>query len=74
MCQAYVCTVKDLTRLLPAKSLHLSAVNVHRSGVRELSGPTKGPTEAVCRLVPKEGNRGKVEQISSSGNDTYSRR
>ena len=48
---------KDLTRLLPARSLHLSAANVHRSGVRELSGPTKGATEAVCCPVP-EGRNG----------------
>ena len=62
---------KDLARLLPARSLHLSAVNVHRSGVKELSGPTKGATETACRLVPEGRNGGKVELIPSSGNDTY---
>ena len=41
--------------------------------MKELSGPTKGATEAACRPVPKRRNGGKVELILSSGNDTYSR-
>ena len=41
---------KDLTRLLPAGSLHLSAANIHRSDVKELSGPTKGAREAACHI------------------------
>ena len=32
-------TAKYLARLFPARSLHLSAVNDHRSGASELSGP-----------------------------------
>ena len=40
-------TLKDMARQLPARSLHLSAANVHRSGAKELSGPTKGATEAA---------------------------
>ena len=35
---------KDTARLLPARSRHLSAASVHRSGVKELSGPTKDQT------------------------------
>ena len=65
---------KDLARLLPARSLHLSAANIHCSGVKELSGPMKGATEAVCRPVPEGRNRGKVRLIPSSGNDKYSRK
>ena len=38
---------KGLARLLPARSLNLNAANVHRSGVKMLSGPTKGATEAT---------------------------
>ena len=63
-----------MARLLLARSLHLSAANVHRSGVKELSGPTKGATEAACSPVPKGCNRGKVKLIPSSGNDKYSRK
>ena len=59
-----------MTRLLPVRSLHVSAANVHRSGVKELSGPTKDATEAACRPVPKGHNGGKVRLIPSSGNDT----
>ena len=70
----YSITVKDLARLLPVRSLHLSAGDTHRSGVRELSGPTKGAKEAVCRPVHEGRNRGKVKLISSSRNDTYSRK
>ena len=40
--------------------------------MKELSGPTKGATEAVCCLVPEGRNRGIVKLISSSGNDKYS--
>ena len=61
-----------MARLLPARSLHLS--DVHRSGVKELSGPTKGATEAACRPVPEGRNGGKVRLIPSSGNDKYSRK
>ena len=61
-----------MARLLPARSLHQSAANVHRSGVKQLSGPTKGATEAICRPVPERHNRGKVRLIPSSGNDQYS--
>ena len=60
-----------MARLLPARSLHLSAANVHRSGAKELSGPTKGATGAACRPVPKGCNGGKVKLIPSSRNDTY---
>ena len=67
-------TVKDLARLLPARSLHQSAVNVHHSGAKELSGPTKGATEAACHPVPKGRNGGKVRLIPSSGNDKYSKK
>ena len=63
-----------MARLLPARSLYLSAANVHRSGVKELSGPTKGATEAACRPVPKACKGGKVELIPSSGSDKYSRK
>ena len=48
-------TIKDLTQLLPERSLHLSAVHVHRSGVKELSGPTKGATEAACAAQSLKG-------------------
>ena len=41
-----IITINDLARLLPASSLHLGAVYVHRSGIKELSGPTKGATRA----------------------------
>ena len=68
------CTLKDMARLLPARSLHQSAANVHCSGAKELCGPTKGATEAACRPVPEGRNRGKVKLIPSSGNDTYSRK
>ena len=68
------CTIKDMYRLLPARSLHLSAANIHRSGVKELSGPTNGATEAVCRSVPEGHNGGKVRLIPFSGNDKYSRK
>ena len=63
-----------MARLLPARSLQLSAANVHRSGVKELSGPTKDATEAACCPVPKGRNGGKVRLIPSSGNDKYSRK
>ena len=36
-----------MVRLLPTRSLHLSAANIHCSGAKELSGPTKGATEAA---------------------------
>ena len=36
--------------LLPVRSLHLSAANVHHSGVKELSGPTKGATETYVLI------------------------
>ena len=49
-----------MARLLPARSLHLSAANVYRSGVKELSGPAKGATEAACHPVPEGCSRGKV--------------
>ena len=52
---------KDLARLLPARSLRLRAVKVHRTGVRELSGPTKAVTEAACCPIPEGRNGGKVE-------------
>ena len=35
-----------MVRLLPTRSLHLSAASIHCSGAKELSGPTKGATEA----------------------------
>ena len=60
-----------MARLLPARSLHLSAANVHRSGVKELSGPMKGATEAAYRPVPEGRNGGKVRPIPPSGNDKY---
>ena len=63
-----------MARLLPARSLHLSAANVHRSGAKELSVPTKGATEAACRPVPEGRNGGKVRLIPSSGNDKRSRK
>ena len=47
---------KDMARLLPARSLHLSAASVHHSGAKELSGrkgTTEAATEAVCRSVPE---------------------
>ena len=47
-----------MARLLPARSMHLSAANVHRSGIKELSGPTKGATVAACRPVPEGRNGG----------------
>ena len=56
-------TVKDLARLLHARSLHQSAGNFHCSGVKDLSGPTKGATEAACRPVPEGRNGGKVKLI-----------
>ena len=59
-----------MARLLPARFLHLSAANVHCSGMKELSGPTKGATEAACRQLPKGCNGGKVRPIPSSGDDT----
>ena len=65
---------KDLARLLPARSLHLSAANVHCSGVKGLSGSMKGATEAACCPVPEWHNRGKAKLNPSSGNDTYSRK
>ena len=49
-------TIKDSTRLLPASSLHLGAVHIPRSGVKELSGPTNGATEAACRPVSEGRN------------------
>ena len=58
---------KNLARLFPAKSLHLSAVNVYRRGVKELSGPTKGATEAACRPVPEGCNNGKVRLLLLAG-------
>ena len=54
---------KNLTRLLPTRSLHLSVVNVYHSGVRELSGPTKSATEAACHPVLEGCNGGKVGLI-----------
>ena len=63
-----------MARLLPARSLHLSAASIHRSGVKELSGPTKGATETACRLVPDGHNGSKVRLIPSSGNDKYSQK
>ena len=63
-----------MARLLPARSLRLGAVNCHRSGVKELSGPMKGATEAVSHPVPEGCIEGKVEQIPSSGNDTYTQK
>ena len=43
----YIWQKKYLARLPPALSLHLSAADVHRSGARMSSRPTKGATEAV---------------------------
>ena len=54
--------------ILPARSPYLSAASAHHSGIKELSGPTKGATEAACHLVPKGRNRGKVRLIPSSVN------
>ena len=54
--------------------MHLSAANIHRSDVKELSGPTKGTTEAACHSVPEGRNGDKVELKPSNGNDTYSRK
>ena len=63
-----------MARLLPVRSLHLKAANVHHSGMKELSGPTKGATEAACHPVPEGRNGGKMKLISSSENDTYSQK
>ena len=68
----YILQQKDLARLLPARSVHLSTVNTHCSGVRELSGPTKGATEAACHPVLEGRKGGKVELILSSRNDIFS--
>ena len=46
---------KDLAGLLPARSLHLSAANVHRSGLKELSGATKSATEAAFNIISVSG-------------------
>ena len=61
-----------MARLLSVRSLHLSATNVHRSGMKELSGPTKGATEAACRPVPEGRNGDEVRLIPSSGYNKYS--
>ena len=42
-----------MARLLPGRSLHLSAASVHRA--KELSGPTKSATEAAIDAIENGG-------------------